>query len=302
MSSVRESVGGLTEAQRTVVREKTVAAEHRPLDWLEFLGPLLSVAEQTEAERKRAGRRLALAWAAIVVSWIVAIVGGSTVGAVAGIAGFVLILVSLTAVAVLIAERRRLKRLQLPTNPLRLVLALLPVLAEDAAPNATLGLALDLRGHQAKEKGLGASEPYAKGAYHRVVETFFDDPFLSGRLRFADGADVVLQASVRSRVQRKTKRNPRGKIKTKVKTKCRVTYAVAVGFPGRNYAVADGTPPVAPGGDREKVKASPNRTAVRERRVVKTTGTTPQLDPAHVVDLLAHAYDRVRPARRKKLG
>lgn len=296
------TAGTLSEAQRAVVRDKTVAAEHRPLDWLEFLGPVLTAAEETDAQRARAGRRLALAWTGLVVAWIVAVVGGSTVGAAAGLAGFALILATLVAIVVQIVRRRRLKRLQLPTHALRLVLALLPILAEDAAPGATLGLALDLRGHQAPEKSLGASEPYAKGAYHRVVETFFDDPFLSGRIRFADGADVVLQASVRSRVQRKTKRNPRGKIKTKTKTKCRITYGVAVGFPGRNYAVAEGGPPGAAGGDREKVKTTPNRTAVRERRVVKAIGAAPQFEPAHVVDLLAHAYDRVRPTRRKNLG
>lgn len=302
MSGVRGGLGALNADQRAVVQSKTVEAERRPSDWLAFLGPLLNHAESTAAERARAGKHLGLAWVAVVVGWIVAIVGGATVGAAAGIAGFALIVVALFAVVVLVVRRRRLKRLLLATPPLRLVLALLPVLAEDAAPDATLGLALDLRGHQAPEKGLGAGEPYAKGAYHRIVETFFDDPFLSGRLRFADGAEVVLQVAVRSRVQRKTKRNPRGKIKTKTKTKCRVTYGVAVGFPGRNYAAVDGPLPTPAPGDRERVKTTVNRTAVRERRVVKSVGATPEFEPAHVVDLLAHAYVRVRPARRKKLG
>lgn len=302
MSSVRDGIAALTEAQRAVVRDKTVTAEHRPLDWLDVLGPLLTVAERTATERSRAGTRLGIAWLVFVVGFFVAIIGGAAGGAVVGLVGFVIIVASVTAVALLMVERRRLKQVELPPAPLRFVLGLLPILAEDAAGDATLGLALDLRGHQAPEKGLGASEPYARGAYHRVVETFFHDPFLSGRVRFADGADVVLQAGVRSRVQRKTKRNPRGKIKTKVKTKCRTSYEVSVAFPVRNYAAALTSRPAAPGGDRERVKRSANRTTVRERRVVKSAGASPQLHPGHVVDLLAHAYDRVAPARRKKLG
>lgn len=302
MSGVRSAVAALDAEQRAALDAKVLRGERPPLDWLAFLLPLRAADRGVDAALEAVRVRLRIAWTSAVAGWIIAIVGGSTVGAPVGVAGFVVIVVALAGVVGLHVQRGGLRRKDLAGQPLELVMALLPLLAEDAAPGAPLALTLDVRGHRIQEKSLGAGEPSKDRVYLRIVQTYFRDPFLDARIRFADGAHVHVSGVVQTRSTKKTKKNPRGKIKTKLKTKSRVTYEVRVDFPGRNYATAAARSDVAPGTDRERVREKPGRTAVRERRTIKSSGNDVALRAEHVVDLIAFAYDRVDPARRKKLG
>ncbi|WP_026912446.1 hypothetical protein [Patulibacter minatonensis] len=303
MSGLKEHRASLDAAQRAVLDAKVVGGERPALEWLGLLGPVLAHDVRIGEALERVRRRTYAASSTFVGGWIVAIVSGVAGVAPLGVAAGVVVVLALLTIVALRVERRRLRTQDLEGEPLRLTAALLPILAEDAAPGTPVALDLDLTGHRTDAKKLGKSDTYRKGAYHAIVDTFYDDPFLRARVRFADGAQVSIAGRVQSRVSRKTKRSQSNKIKTKIKTKTRTTYEVDVRFPDRNYAAVPTTSggPSPSGTDRERVRTAPGRTAVRERRVIKAVGPRVALDAAHVVDLVAHAYDRVDPTRRKKL-
>ena len=54
---------------------------------------------------------------------------------------------------------------------------LLPILREDHDPGKPLELRIDLTGAKQGDKQTGKGEPYKKGKYYRVVDTFYDDPW-----------------------------------------------------------------------------------------------------------------------------
>jgi hypothetical protein len=196
--------------------------------------------------------------------------------------------------------RRFARRHRLAAGIRSFAAPLLPVLREDQDPACPLELAIDLTGPRQDGKVTGKSDPYKKGAYHKIVDTFYDDPWLAGHARFVDGADVRFAAIDHVRSSRKTKRTPRGKVKTKTKGKKKTELVVTASFPARNYAIAqpgDSSVPLA----KESVRTAEKRTVVRLQRVIPAASLDEVPDPDTLLELLAAAYARVDPSRRKKL-
>jgi hypothetical protein len=196
--------------------------------------------------------------------------------------------------------RRYAKKHDIPDGLRSFAIPLLPILREDHDPDKPLELKLDLTGAQQNSKEIGKSEPYQKGAYYRIVDTLYDDPWIEGRARFADGADVRFSVIDHVRDSHKRKRNYRGKIKFKRKAKKKTELAVEISFPVRNYAPASA--PAAPAPlKKESVKPQEDRTLVRMNRVVPADrlDAPPHID--YLLELIAAAYARVDPSRRKKL-
>jgi hypothetical protein len=196
--------------------------------------------------------------------------------------------------------RRFARNHDLPFGLRLFTLPLLPILREDHDPDTPLELNLDLTGPEDGSKQTGKSDAYRKGAYHKVIDTFYDDPWLEGHARFVDGADVRFTVTDHVRSSRKTKRSASGKTKRKTKDKKKTELAVTVAFPARNYAAAS-QPASSEGMRKESVKPDENRTVVRLSRVVQPARVDGIPEPEHLVELLAAAYSRVDPARRKKL-
>jgi hypothetical protein len=196
---------------------------------------------------------------------------------------------------------RRFARKHDVPNGLRLfALPLLPILREDHDPDVPLELKLDLTGPRESSKEVGKGEPYKRGAYHKIVDTFYDDPWIQGHARFADGADIRFGVIDHVRSSRKTKRTPRGKIKTKTKSKKKTEITVTASFPSRNYDTAT-APGARLGIKKETVAAGEDRTVVNLGRVVVLDSFygTPDLDL--LLQLIGAAYAKVDPSRRKKL-
>jgi hypothetical protein len=194
--------------------------------------------------------------------------------------------------------RRFARKHDVPDALRSFVLPLLPILREDHDPDRPLALRIDLTGAEQPSKRVRSSEPYKKGAYHKVVDTFYDDPWLEARAHFADGADVRLSVVDHVRSSEKHKRSASGRHKRKTKRKKKTELSVTLSVPARNYAAAGGA---ARGVPKESVKAGENRTVVKLGGVV----VQPSLDSAPVVgmllELISGAYERVEPNRRKKL-
>ncbi len=196
--------------------------------------------------------------------------------------------------------RRFARKHDVPDGLRELALPLLGILREDHDPETPLALTIDLTGAEHGAKRIGASEPYRKGAYHKVVDTFYDDPWIEGRARFVDGADVRFAVIDHVRSSRKTKRSASGKTKRKTKAKKKIELTVTVSLPARNYALA-GRPPGTRGVSKESVKAGEDRTVVRLSRIVDAARLDDAPDLELLLGLLAVAYERVDPSRRKKL-
>jgi len=179
-------------------------------------------------------------------------------------------------------------------------LPLIPILREDQDPEQPLDLFVDLTGATMYWKQVGETPQYKKPPYHKIVDSFFEDPWLQGHAHFVDGAHLNFVITDHVRSSKKTKRNPRGKIKTKVKNKKKTEVAVTLSVPNRNYARAEPTAPRR-GVPKEKLKPGDSRT------IIKTSGTV-QAQHADalpgielLLELISAAYERVEPARRKKL-
>ena len=180
------------------------------------------------------------------------------------------------------------------------VAPLLAVLREDHDPACPLELTLDCTGAAHKDKATRTSDPYDKGAYRKIVDTFYDDPWLQGRAQFADGADVRFAVIDHLRSSRKTKRSASGKTKVKTKGKKKTEVDVTVAFPARNYRAVSASGAPAPD-VKASVKSGEKRTVVRMRRVLAAGSADAVPDPDVLLELLGAAYARVDPSRRKKL-
>jgi len=196
-------------------------------------------------------------------------------------------------------ERRFARKHDVPNGLRTFTLPLLPILREDQDPAVPLELRLDLTGAEQKEKEVRTSDPYTAGRYRKIVDTFYDDPWLEGHARFADGADVRFAVIDHVRSSKKTKRSASGKIKTKTKNKKKTEVSVSISFPKRNYETA-GEPAKTAGLRKESVTPGDDTTVVKLNRVVVADYySTPE--PELLLQLLGDAYDRVDPSRRKKL-
>ena len=156
----------------------------------------------------------------------------------------------------------------MPNGLRQFALPLLTILREDQDPEKPLDLWLDLTGaHDVLASRSTRRREYKKPPYHKVVDSFFEDPWFQGHAHFVDGAHVNFVVTDHVRSSKKTKRNPRGKIKTKIKNKKKTEVAVdALACPNRNYARSDPTAPRR-GVPKEKLKPGDSRTTV------KTSGT-----------------------------
>ena len=196
--------------------------------------------------------------------------------------------------------RRFARKHDLPFGLRLFTIPLLPILREDQAADKPLELTLDFTGAEQKQKQKSISDAYRKGAYHKVIDTFYDDPWIAGHAKFADGTDVEFAVIDHVRSSRKTKRTPRGKIKTKTKAKKKTELAVTLSFPKRNYdESADGV--TQAGLKKQSIKADEDETVVRLSRVVEPARMDGIPEPELLLELIGQAYDRVNPARRKKL-
>jgi hypothetical protein len=254
VSDVKSAFKALSAEQQAIVRDRRVAGERSPDDWLALLGPVAEYDRQADAVREGGGGF----WA-----------------------------------------RRYARKHDVPNGLRWFAVPLTLILREDQDPEKPLALKIDLSGPLQAQKLASTGQPYKKGAYHKVVDSFYEDPWLEGHAHFADGADVHFAVTDHVRSSSKTKRSASGKTKRKTKTKKKSQLTVTLSVPNRNYAAA-GTA-AGRGVPKASVRAGENRT------VVKLSGTMVQPDADAVppirmlLELISGAYERVEPTRRKKL-
>ncbi|HEX3316862.1 MAG TPA: hypothetical protein VHR88_02520 [Solirubrobacteraceae bacterium] len=295
LSSIRRSYRDLESEQQQLLQTKQIDAERTAGDWLRLLAPLAGYDEQADRLRSRLGGwMLGIG----IVGFILAIIAV----AISPIAGAAVAVVVIVALLVMYPNYRFTKKMDVNRTPLQFVTGVAPILREDCGDDGALHLRLDMRGPTLNEKQTGKSQPYSRGRYYKIVDTYYMDPWCAGGAAFVDGTQVQWIAIDYVRSMRKTKRNPRGKIKTKTKSKKKTNIDVTVTFPDKLYDNANGTA----GPDRQlrkqKIKDDEAKTVIRLRRTIKSPSDSTPLDPRHLIDLIAASYERVKPTRRKKLA
>ena len=196
--------------------------------------------------------------------------------------------------------RRFAKKHDVPNGLRQFALPLLAILREDQDPEKPLDLFLDLTGATMYWKQVNRTPEYKKPPYHKVVDSFFSDPWFQGNAHFADGAHVNFVVTDQVKSTKKTKRNPRGKIKTKVKNKKKTEVAVTLSVPSKNYMRSDPTAPQR-GVPKEKVKPGESRVTVKTSGTIEARNADALPGIELLLELISAAYERVEPARRKKL-
>lgn len=277
----------LTAEQRRLLEARRVDQSYTPGQWLSILRPL------ARSDRARGWRRFAFGCVCVLAFMFAFLFG----------IGFAfsmgwrdpLVVLLLIGIVSLILYRREAPP-DLPNDVRRFVLPLISILREEMSPADRLSLRMDLRGRLHKDKQVGkptASAPNSVGRHY--VETHYLDPWLVGKARLADGANLEWRVTDHVR--------ERGRYK-KIKYRIKTLIEVRLGLPREDYAPhAGGTADTA--SDRVAMKSGATRTVVRVRRVLLTRtrgwgarrlGPT-ALSVDDFVDLVAAAYARVAPGR-----
>ena len=227
MSDVKSAFKALTPEQQAIVRDKRVAGERSPDDWLRLLGPVAEFDRQADAVREGGGGFWARRYARKHD----------------------------------VPERAALVRGPADADPARGPGSRAPARARDRP----------VRPAAAAASSSTRARPYKKGAYHKVVDTFYDDVWLEGPAHFADGADVHFTVTDHIRSSSKTKRSARGKTKRKTKNKKKSELTVTLSVPDAQLRAGG----AAAGATSRRSRSSGARAARRSSSAARWSSPTP---------------------------
>lgn len=276
-----KSYNQLSAEQRGLIDAKHIQASHTPEEWVQLLAEVASFDQSGDAQRKKIGWGCGIS---VVFTIILAI------------AFIPLAPVPFIAVIVLLVIYLRMKKHDVPNQLRESVLPLVALLREDLDPAEPLELSVDLRAGNRDSTKVRSRDLSGTG-YPKVVETFYDNGWLSGRGVLVDGASVEWSVTDHIRERKVTKRNPRGKIKTKHKYKVRRLIDMRVGLRRDSYAV---NAEAGASGLKTSLKEGEKRNVFKLRRQIVVAGVpNPHLEPGAVIDTLAGAYRRVNLVREE---
>ena len=262
----------MTPEQQQIAAAKRIGV-NRPIDEvLALLRALLDFDSAMAGKRKKAGCAIPIAIAVIIAGFVTS--GMYPYGIVVPILG---IAAAIAAIVFFV----RFKSQDLSDNLRTAAVPFLAVLREDMNPSDALHVNIDLRPYTIDEKKKKESDPYKKGAYYKIIDKLFVDPWFDGSAVLADGTKVRWNVVEHVLQHHKTKRTSRGKIKSKLKISRKTVAVVTLAFPMKEYAVT---------GDAERDEKRATMTLAKKLK------TKDENSPAFglLVDLIADGYRRVK--------
>ncbi|WP_295453889.1 hypothetical protein [uncultured Thiodictyon sp.] len=220
----------LTPEQRRLLKEKRIAGERTPAQWIALLGGLAAYDRQAEAVRTWA--TVAMIVAPMLV-FFGALFGGIALGYEAQ-AWLVALGLALTTAAPLVALFLATRSTDLANQLREVALPLVSLIGEDLGPHATLQLGLDLRGGTAKDK-LSKTLPARKERGRSIRERIFLDPWMTAAVVLRDGARLRWRITDQVHELRISRRNARGKTKSKTKFRVDSRVLAALDLPAAGY-------------------------------------------------------------------
>lgn len=180
-----------------------------------------------------------------------------------------------------------LRGIDVSNNLRSFAVPVLSLFREDIDPKHPVRLRLDLGQPTAKQKKTGESAPYKLGAYHKIIDTTYVDPWMSAEAVLVDGTKLSWSVSDRIRERKKTKRNARGKYKTKTKYTKKTDVEVALSLRTKKYVLADA-----------EVSLDGKRSKVEIQRSIRSESLDP-IDPRALIDAITDVYRNARPMRKE---
>ena len=197
--------------------------------------------------------------------------------------------------------RRYAKQARRPERAaLRSLYPLMPILREDQDPEEPLELWVDLTGAAAVAARPSATRPRTRRApTTRSSTRSTTTPWLQGRAQFADGAHVQLRGHRPRALLDKTKRTRAARSSARPRTRRRG----ADGHADRPEPQLRRRPAGRPRRPQAEAQAGlESHTKVKLERHARQPSTwTPSRRSGVMLELISGAYERVGPARRKKL-
>lgn len=266
----------LSPEQKSILRNKRLKL-NRPIDeLLALLKPLAGCDAMADKSRTRLGCSFAVAIALTIAA-------AFALGAVAA-------LVMLAVTIALGYFYFWTKRIDVSNNFRQFAIPVLTVFREDIDAGHPVHLELDLAAPTAPSKKQLEKKPYKQGAYHKVIETHYLDPWMSAEARLVDGTKLSWRVTDSIRERKKTKRNARGKYKTKTKYRKKTDLEVRLGLRKKTYdvtAVADAD-----------VTSGAKRNVVVREQEIRSASLDPT-DPRALIDLIADVYRNARVTKKE---
>jgi hypothetical protein len=283
MFEALRELGRLSPAQRAILANKRFSGVFTPEALLSQMRTLAAFDRSGDSGRKRAGGWAIAAAGQVVLGLFASIWFGK-----AAVAYALLMLVVAVALAIV---WQRLRMVDISNNFAETALPFLAIVKQDMEPDQTLDVDIDLSPAVRRSKRGSVSKPYKRGAYTKIVDTIFHDPWFSGTARLADSSVLRWRVTDEVRRSKRTKRNPRGKYKFSTRHAKRSLVEIALSLPNRTYSVQDSRQRVA----RLAVATGDKRSTIRLGRKVKSRSLDP-VDPRELIDLVSEAYGRAGPA------
>lgn len=277
----------LTADQKLFVKERTVEGTTTPDEWLNLFSKVAAYDSLRDSSSKTFG------WAGcgcLVSGIILFILGVSTVALLPVAIIFIMVAVVL---AIFFFKRRK----DVPNHLRLFVVPLLSILREEMINGELLYLRLDLRGGSVPDKmysnQLSKTGLKLQSQGSKIKEEFFQDPWISGSAKLADGTRLQMRVVDRVRKREETKRRTSGKYKTKTKYKIKSRVEARLQFKQTKYTFTK-TGLQAAKNEKLDVQASGGKDTLQMRRTVHSVVNEP-VSLYEFLDLLAKAYKQVKP-------
>jgi hypothetical protein len=267
----------LTPEQKEILRTKQVDLNKPREEVMALLNPLALFDRSSDKLRTRFGCTAAICFVVAFVSFFFLL--GVSFGK------FVSLFILLAAIFSLVVWSK-LRSVDLSNNLRGVCLPMLGVLKEDFDRQEPVHLRLDLRPPTCDEKKISESPKYESGVYHKVIDSFYTDPWMTGEGVLQDGTRLHWDITDNIRKRDKTKKTPRGKYKSKTKYTKKTTIEVEAGLRKKTYDVV-----VSP------TKSDEKKNVVRNSRSVRTDSLDP-IPPREVIDVIAGIFRSARPAQK----
>ncbi len=269
----------LSAEQKHILRSKKIDLS-RPIDEiLMLLKPLATCDKLADKSRTKAGCSFGLG----VVLSIGLLIGFSNIGwSMITIPVFLLFIAAVVGAGVLWSF---LRRVDISNNFRSFSLPVLTLMREDFDASKPVKLRMNLDPPTASSKKTAESAPYKLGAYHKIIDTTYVDPWMSVAAVLVEGTKLSWDVTDEVRERKKTKRNARGKYKTKTKYRKKTDIEVEMGLLKKNYSM---TPSVD-----SALTSDAKRHKVSLEREVRTDSLDP-IDPRVLIDVVANVYRNTR--------
>ena len=283
------TLSSLSPEEKNFLKTKQITAANTPDGWISFFKKLKQI--DTDGDKTR-NRGFSFGCLGLVVAFIGIILIGFGVG-------FIVIPIGILIAIGGYALYFYLKSYDIPGSILsHTLIPMLMILREEMKPNEQIKLRLDLRGFSMPEKLLRTNPEYARGSYHKIVDSFYKDHWMDGDTILADGTRLIWAVEDLVRSSEKNKRNNRGKHKSKTKNKHQSLISLQVGMYNKKYSLP------------EKIKQKTAEGAIRTkdvdkyswmslRKLIKHEGGQ-TFTPSDFINAIASAYARAIPSGGKK--